>query len=252
MSDGELPARLAEWLESSGRALELRTARECRRYTANLVTQSSTYDDLLSEKQREGDVLAVYSWPHQDRTLALKVAIECKSSAEKPWVAFYDGRDFKPKKPSDWFTTSMDLGSEPDLDGLVEEWLMNPDLSTARLATHAVSAFGKDSQNLVNEAARQVFSFARYLAKQRTVYAWDGSGNASRAVVVPVVVTSAPLYACELDASGGVGIEAVDGFDMSISIEGSRRRRIYVRNETSFRRLLRGVNDVRYRFGGSA
>lgn len=93
MNDADLPDRLATWLESSGRALELRTARLFRRTPGVRRTeQSLAYDDLVSGQQREGDVLGVYHWLTPNLAVSVEVAVECKAGEDHPWVAFYDER----------------------------------------------------------------------------------------------------------------------------------------------------------------
>ena len=86
--DDEL-ARITTWVERSGRALELRVARIFQRAGAD-VRMSHPY--MGQQQARETDVLADFPWLALGNADArLTVIVECKHSADKPWVAFYTG-----------------------------------------------------------------------------------------------------------------------------------------------------------------
>jgi hypothetical protein len=77
------------WLDTSGRALELRVARQFRRLGNAAVEQSRAYNDVQTAKQREPDVVARFEWTGLNSVpCSLAVAVECKSSKGNPWVAF--------------------------------------------------------------------------------------------------------------------------------------------------------------------
>ena len=85
-----LDDKVAAWVESSGRALEMRVARAFHRVRAR-VEPSFIYDDVQSGKSREGDALATFEWSSPSgAAMSLEVVVECKHSIGKPWVAFYD------------------------------------------------------------------------------------------------------------------------------------------------------------------
>jgi hypothetical protein len=79
---------VGQWLEKSGHAFELRTARAFREGGAEPVSMSFSYTDPTSGALREGDVLAQFAWTAMNNTPAsVEVVVECKSGRDHPWVA---------------------------------------------------------------------------------------------------------------------------------------------------------------------
>lgn len=254
MAGEELLQRLYGWVESSGRALELRAARSFHG-TRNIeqLNQSVFYEDQVSKQQREGDVLAVLRYATSSGlAVSIDVALECKASKDYPWVAFYDDREFVPDQPRLWFLYNREVGwDDRDLSALVARWLDAPALSTNRLATHVVSAFGKDGKNFASDAVRQTMSFARARAQDNYSYVGDRKGLRAVKLALPVVVTQAPLFTCELAADGEPVLASVDRFD--VRLQDSRRdgwRRVYVRSESALSGMAEAVDEICEEFGG--
>lgn len=87
MGEASLLDGVAKWLNTSGRALELRTARKLRQAGAGPVEQSFVYTDFNTKVQREGDVLANFPWINESGVpCAIELVVECKSSVKHPWV----------------------------------------------------------------------------------------------------------------------------------------------------------------------
>ncbi len=83
--------RVESWLDSSGRALELRVACAFRQHGATAVQQSFEHVDPRSQQVREADGRADFPWTDlSDLPCTITAVVECKSSQDKPWVAFYD------------------------------------------------------------------------------------------------------------------------------------------------------------------
>ena len=208
------------------------------------VDQSANYEDVETQKQREGDVLAVYHWQTPSLAVAIEVTVECKAGKASPWVAFYDDRRFISDNHQLWFSTAGVWPSD-DLRQAVSAWRTS-DLVTDRVATHVVSAFGKDSNNHAQDAVQQAFSFARARLKHGTTRYVDVPREIETVnAVVPLVVTQAPLFSCELTVDGEVLLEPVDGFDVWVQLDRNRgRRRVYVRSEAKaegFAQTLQGI-----------
>ena len=251
VSKEDLQAKLEQWLETSGRALELRTARMFRgQPSARLINQSMAYEDVNTKQQREGDVLAVYHWITTELAVAVEVAAECKSAKANPWVAFYDDRHVIPDDSDYWFLTAGEWPRDY-LDRLVGAWQMSSTLTTDRVATHAVSAFGKDSNNQCQDAAQQALSFARARGQGPTRYMGDPEELTCVTAVLPVVVTAAPLFTCELANDGEVVLTPVERFDMWIHLEKYEKRRVYVRSEAGLKEMADALHQLRLRLGGS-
>src|SRR5689334_18263963 len=79
-------AKVREWLEMQGFALEMRTASAFRKAGFDNVRQSSIYVDVKTGKPREIDVLAHDMGGNAARGIIdIRFFVECKSS-KKPWV----------------------------------------------------------------------------------------------------------------------------------------------------------------------
>jgi hypothetical protein len=237
----DLIDKLYGWLEDSGRALELRAARSlvatpgCR-----LALPAYQYEDGVTKKQREGDVMALFGGPNVSRTLStsFRLAVECKSGSDKPWIAFYDQRRFAhPAKLSDWWLPCGKDWTEDLRVKVVGAFEWESGLLTDRLASHAVSALGKESLNSAQDAVMQAISFARALADSGPLtIAGDDAGTVLGGVM-PVVVTQAPLFECELSPDGQPILTTVERFDVSVQFGKSPRQRVYVVSEAGLVRL---------------
>ncbi|WP_460831191.1 hypothetical protein [Nocardioides hungaricus] len=212
------------------------------------------YDDPTTGEQREGDVLADFPWWHNEAidSSYVEVVVECKSGKSHPWVAFYGQDRETPKAPRLWFlpTPGWEEDEARRLDMLTFEWVREEALRTDRVATHVVSALGRESANPASNAVRQVLSFAVARSRlQRFFRSNMASDNrpAATGVVVPVVVTQAPLFACRLGSDDEIEIKPVDRFDVWAS-ENNRRRRVYVRGEATFADMAGAISRVRTAF----
>lgn len=248
----ELLDKVSEWVETSGRALELRTARAMREGYPLHVNQSLAYADPETGKQREGDVGATYHWWMGDAAASLDVAIECKSGTNHPWVAFYDHRTVDSPYVGEWLLLNGDWTSD-ELLSLGVSWDAQEALTSVRAASHAMSALGKDSNNEAHNSMQQAMSFARSLAARNLKYvsvAQERKMSKAIKAAVAVVVTQAPLFDCELTSDGEVNLQPVDRFDVYLDLgSAGGLKRVCVRNEGSFRDLARGYDAVQSDFG---
>lgn len=243
MSRDELHERLLDWLETSGRALELRTARLFRG-TSNVVfaNQSVSYVDVTSKQEREGDVHAVFRWLSPTNVVTLQLAIECKGGKDVPWVAFYDDLRLVPQQMFLWGMTAGEWSADRR-DDFMDTWFESPDLAVDRVATHTVSTFGKEGNNQAANAVRQALSFARARVKSGPFHFEGDPELLPISIVLPVVVTQAPLFTCELNAGGEVLLQPVEGFDVWMWGDPGVRRRVYVRTEEGLSRFAQSLDQ---------
>jgi len=234
----DLLRKVDTWVESSGRALELRTARTLKLAGANVVQVSRRYEGTTTGQRREMDVYAAFTWraaPGVDAQL--RVSVECKSSNEKPWVAF---RDEWKTLPSELFESSFVFknGSYTGLtEPLAELWRGLPPFLPSYAMTHIVTAdLGarkpSDGRNTAHDAVRQAMSGASAL---RSEYLASQSSHQKRAhLVVATVVTVAPLFACHLDAAGHVVTQPVDSLAVWEPRHDGRSTLVFVLSENAF------------------
>ncbi|GAA5122154.1 hypothetical protein GCM10023339_40110 [Alloalcanivorax gelatiniphagus] len=241
----DLEAALLKWLDTSGRALELRTMRTFRAREGIIkLQQSLPYEDPVTNKQREGDVLAAYHWASSERAVSFEFAIECKSGRANPWIAFYDRED-KPtaNHPVFWFVTTPGW-SKADAIDLAKNWASST-AGGGPVASHAVSALGKDTgPNYAHDAAQQALSFARARAKGGTRYASDPQEAKVLSAVLPIVVTQAPLYQCKMTDDAELELTRVERFDLWIHLDGYNRRRVYICSESALAEMADTVDGL--------
>ncbi|WP_110239872.1 hypothetical protein [Nocardioides gilvus] len=253
MSD-DLIDKLYGWLEDSGRALELRAARSLAGTPGSrLVLPAYPYEDGVTKKQREGDVMALFGGPNLSRTLStsFRLAVECKSGSDKPWIAFYDQRRHThPDRLKDWWLPCGTDWTEDLRVKVVGAFEWENGLLADRLATHAVSALGKESVNSAQDAVMQAMSFARAIAEKGTLSMAGDNTGAVLGGVMPVVVTQAPLFECELGQDGEPILTPVERFDVSVQFAKSPRRRVYVVSEEGLAKLAGSLGRALERITG--
>lgn len=218
MSDGSEVDGLLEWLETSGRALELRVIRAFRQ-TAQ-VRHSVYYEDSESGKSREADVIARFHGTSRSGGRSqLDVVVECKTG--KPgsqWVAFRDGSrpsHFYPNE--DLWLTATKLGVKSRFE---DAWEWRPPLTDRVNASSIVTAHdGRDSahdavQQLVSALGGQAEFVRRNDVRQEQTF--DEAAGQSftwsepEAGVLGLVVTTLPIYVAELGEGETLRVEPVD------------------------------------------
>ena len=210
---------LLQWLESSGRALELRVTRAFRRH-ATQVRHSVFYTDGKSGKSREVDVVARFHGPpHTEGQAVLDVVIECKTG--KPgsqWVAFRDETSPASFPPGDdaWIT-SPEPGT---VSGFETAWQWHPLFVDRVNVSSLVTAHeSRDSahaavQQLVSGLTAQVAEVRRNDVKTTNPFneqtgqtvQWSTVGVG----VLGLIVTTTPIYVADLDESNEPRVQQVE------------------------------------------
>lgn len=231
--------RMLSWLEQSGRALETRVSRSFRRSGANSVVQSSLYRDPLTEQAREIDVTASFEWTAPRNTsCSVTAVIECKSGRKQPWIAMQDARSIgRVTKLENWVFAAFfpDTRIEAEVN---EAWLGLPPFDDPSVASHVLTAF-RDDVNPAGDAVRQVLSASEALRTQHLQ-----SSQRVGLVVLPIVVTAAPLWSCVMSDQGDLTLTEVDQFVVwGYSPLTHTRRRVYVRSEGAATELAMALTD---------
>jgi len=194
----------------------------------------------MTGKQREGDVMALFGGANLARTLytSFRLAVECKSGSDKPWIAFYNQQRFsQPTKLNDWWLPCGRNWTEELREKTVGAFEWESGLLTDRIASHTASALGKESINSAQDAVMQAMSFARALATRGPLVMQSGITEPILAGVMPVVLTQAPLFACELHPDGQPILTRVERFDVSVQFGQDTRQRVYVVTEEGLAKL---------------
>lgn len=244
---------LLDWLEASGRALELRVVRAFRRHAQ--VRHSVHYIDKESGKPREVDVLARFYGSHRTEDRAqLDVVIECKTGkAGSQWVAFRDenaSARFLPER--DLWLTASQPGKRRRF---AEAWNWDPPFVDRVNASSIVTAHdGKDTahgavQQLLSAVDGQIEYVRRFEAK--TVDRFNEESGTSEswsereAGVIGIVVTTLPIYLADLDDTNSPRVEPVDIVAVPQGrADPAASARVFIARESALQRIARDLNKL--------
>jgi hypothetical protein len=197
-----------DFLESSGYPLEMQVARTFQR-EGFVVEQGRQYVDVKTSELRDMDVLATHRGPTHffpdPGWRELKLIIECKRS-KTPWVLFVGDERFS--------------RSQPHFDSLDIIELAGAKLSDARSADDmpVISYVGNVAYRVSNAGAKDTTTFDTIRQVNSAVVGLRNDfvtpeqydGSAAVVVLVPVVVTDAPLVECRLTATGGLDLQVAE------------------------------------------
>jgi hypothetical protein len=174
------------------------------------VEQARQYLDVASEQLRELDVLATHTtvarrypgtgWKE------LRLVIECKRS-DTPWILFIGDERFYNSGPH---FASLDIIEYAGAK-LAEARAANemPVISYVGPLTYRLSNAGSKDK-VTFDAVRQVESAVMGIRRDMVAPEQVPEAHPEVAVLVPVIVTDAPLVECRLDTSGEIELAEVD------------------------------------------
>lgn len=267
----DVRTKVLSWVEKSGRALELRVHRRLRseRYATGI---SVPFRDPTEHKIREGDILAlrpIYMSDDGGEILGdLILTIECKHSRSDHWVGFTttperrlpaDLDAWSPRHSglSEFFPVALgglvptggichdiadaDFSKNPKPDSSREERKADPN-------GKATKSGAPDGRSTGRDACSQVLSWAQGLRLREVPH-----------LVLPVVVTTHPLWVVTLDAENQVEAEEVGWFgcrrpvpgDTSAPVSGNtpdapalRETLVHIVHEDSLTEFLTAVEEA--------
>lgn len=220
---------VVKWLESSGTALELRTAQTFLRST-RFVEHSHHY--TVAEGTREIDVVARYirDAPTKD-SIAFQVVLvtECKSLSD-PWVLYPRDRHVLTGDET-LFGLYVTKQSKPFGKIIMPSGYHKAPLFKAQWTHYAISDTGskrETSYGALNQAWSAVAGINASTRVDQT--------QSSITVYVPIVVTTAPLFTVELLRDGQPEIKEIDRALIVTSMNSKRDRRpVWVLNESALK-----------------
>lgn len=239
-SPDPLKVKILTALRRGGYALEMQVAIKARSAFATTVIQSGYYIDQSTSKVREIDVAAMWAdfSGTRERTVALWLAIECKSKPA-PWVVFdqhglggeYDiefifsriPQISSPAGRTDFYRRGTAPGQslalfDPARYGFgtgIVEMPFNQDLEPedSEPESSAQSGAKRGQINGAWAAVQGAIAAANGLrAEWREKFDFESIEESSDSLLtmwVPVVVTSGKLYTCKLDEQGAMELEEV-------------------------------------------
>lgn len=242
MEAGELTA-LRTWLETSGQALELRVARAFRAAGLDVI-DPFYFEDVNSRATREGDV-AVWA-PPEDGEPPILLAVECKHTEkrEQQWLGVRptSSRARSLKLGWQWVSWSGDVLDTAFDDRAIGAVVRRGLAESTAPCTRILTAHARESHNPAWNACRQALSAAHGLG--RTEFMKTGAyASVVIGAVVAVVVTTARLRVCQLNAAGEIDLIETDHFEVLCESPSGQLRPVLVTNESYLPRLIRAIGS---------
>lgn len=205
--------RVTSKLTESGLPLELRTARAS--IGAGFATfESFHYVDPIEHKTREGDVVVRTSISANGGEIPVSLVMECKDSSGKPWVGVYGTarRTRRTDDPSAW-ATSWQGSIKPALDELLMHGF---DSNMREPCNRVLSPMTDSTKNPARGACLQVMSATHSLVNEVVEYSSDNEGRevATPMLGLALIVTTAPLFTCQLARDGSLDVQSVETFSV--------------------------------------
>lgn len=226
-------------LRKSGAALELRVARAFQ-YSGFDVAESFRYTDPIEQKLREGD-LAVHRLAPNAKDPSFTVVIECKDSPESAWVAIRSSKRTQRSHwaPHDWFALYPKDARAEGVSVALGERFLTEDAPATRIVSPLAG------NNPAADATRQALSACLAFTRSLPSGTHD-KGNRSIPLAthaIAVVVTTATLYTCSLNAAGNdLDIQQVDRIDVLTEHGNDSLRPVLVMNERALKDFVVAFN----------
>jgi hypothetical protein len=247
--------RVEQWLEKHGVALDMQVARAFR---AKLGESQLVWDVDLGRnyidhdpetglaKLRETDVVVrATKVLFGDLWISVWLAIECKSSKAEPWVFYRAAGRIDPWAQILSHTAWDAVIDERLVEANIGGWSGSPLLmATVRNCYAAASVsdprHDRTRPNHARDAIMQAISAARGVV--RDVPTSENQHHPTAALVIPIVVTAAPMFAVELTSDGHNVIETTrEVVQVRHLPEDDRLRKVWVVN---FRELDALADDL--------
>ena len=252
--------RVEAWLRNNGVDLEMRVAGAFRAALSAAspvrlswaVDHGRTYVSRHAggdeANMREIDVVVrATTRTLSDAWISLWLVAECKSSKSDPWVLYRssDRRDLPAQTITDagWQVRSAEGLDPANILGWSAFELMSANVTPCYAASSTNSKSGGNAKNYARDAALQALSAVRGVAADVPVR----DHQRTAAVLVPVVVTAAPMFAVTLSDEGGYRVEPTvrELLAGRFEAEDDEPRKLWVVHESE-------VNDLAQQFAAAA
>lgn len=238
------------WVEESGRALELRTARTLIRSGAPRVRTSLNYFSDAKDA-REIDVFGRYSWKEKSGTeSSLLIAIECKLSPNKPWVGFYQDIESGDTDSPLKFFAFMGNSTLGQAKWVGDNLKKSKPFKNVEVCSHISDSNPGDDgtkeskYETSNKAMLQALSGAAALGK--VIYdnrrAKNPTSRDWSVKSIAVVVTPTNLFGCKLTKNGGIELKEVDRLVVRASMRNAEAKNVFIIREHALPEFLAEIN----------
>ena len=196
-------AKIEEWLEKSGFPLELKVAKLFSKAGFG-VGQSIFYEDPITEKLRETDILAYRTESINDVWVNLTFVIECKKSLDKPWISFMNDQVMnltKNESPILATKNGHDLLKEIIKNSNYKSPLIFPDLK--KIGYSVIRAFN-DGKDMAYSATQTTLSAAEFFISKS-----NDSDKKFMNFYLPIIVVEGELYEATLGKKENIELKEV-------------------------------------------
>ncbi len=202
--------KIKKWINKNGYPLELKVAKTFAKAGFN-VAQSISFEDPVSGKSRETDIIAHITKSINDVWINLTFVIECKLSTEKPWVGFYNNHS------SNFSSNHFPIMTTRNGHFLLEKINKNSKFKSnllfpnkKKMGYSIVRAFNDNGKDMAFSAIQSVLSATEYLVEKS-----NKSNKKFLNIYFPVVVIEGKLYKAEIDFEDNIQVQKIEEIKIS-------------------------------------
>ncbi|WP_298529636.1 hypothetical protein [uncultured Christiangramia sp.] len=205
----DIKNKITEWINKNGYPFELRTAKSFLK-TDFTVAQSIFYEDPLTKKFRETDIIAHTTKLINNVWVNLTFVVECKSSLDKPWVSFNNDEieNFSGKNlPILTTRNGRKLMQEISINPSFKSDLIYP--NKQKMGYSLIRAFA-NNKDMAYTATQNVLSTVEYLVEKS-----NESNKKFMNIYFPLIAVEGELFEARISANDKIELDEVDELKIS-------------------------------------
>ncbi len=205
----EKQKKITDWINKNGYPFELKTAKSFLKSNFT-VGQSISYEDSITKKYREIDIIAHTNKLINNVWVNLTFVIECKSSKDKPWISFNNDQieNFSNKTlPILATRNGKKLLSEIFNNSDFKSELLFPDKK--KMGYSLIRAF-TTNKDMAYTATQNVLNATDYLVEKS-----NESDKKFLNIYFPLVAVEGELYEARISKNDDIELEEVEQLKIS-------------------------------------
>lgn len=239
MSKSDLLISVEKWLKEQGYPLEMRVAQFFLHH-AWLLHHSRRYNDPITGKEREIDILAFNDDSANNSRFHGRLVIECKWTSKRPWVLFDSSRSIT--SYGYLRSSAMNKTATKKIDNLFKQGFLSHDLSDG----FPLFSSYKECYTVVQALRKSNTNDVAYSAVESAVNAADFFADQSSEhcfIYIPTVIIDGELCQCNLNEKGDISVHEID-IGLLIHHRSDYPRCVYIVRESGLTRFVDFVDTT--------
>ena len=237
--------KITEWINKNGYPFELRTAKSFLKAEFT-VAQSIFYEDPITNKFRETDIIAHTTKLINNVWVNLTFVVECKSSIDKPWISFNNDQieNFTGKNlPILTTRNGRKLMDEISKNSRFKSDLLFP--NKQKMGYSLIRAFA-NNKDMAYAATQNVLSAVEYLVEKS-----NDSNKKFMNIYFPVIAVEGELFEARISTNDEIELNEVDELKISTIKSFAEQNSTFLtifssKNMEKFTDILKGKCDEFY------